>query len=74
MIDLAIALILQLGILCALARRLPNAVGPGADTRRSVDPGQASPLRWDAARQMIERSYGCDDVGMAGAAPEEIDA
>jgi hypothetical protein len=74
MIDLAIALVLQLAVLCALARRLPHAVDTRADARRSTAPGEASSADWNAARQMIERAYPCADPGIAGAAPGELDA
>jgi hypothetical protein len=73
MIDLAIALVLQLGILCALARRLPRAVDRDEkpSTSRGVTGRPAPGL--EAARCMIERAYGLHDAGIADPAAGELD-
>jgi hypothetical protein len=73
MIDLAIALVLQLGILCALARRLPPAVDGDEKPRtgRGVTGSPAS--RLDAARRMVERAYGLQDAGIADPTTGEFD-
>jgi hypothetical protein len=74
MIDLAIALVLQLGILCALARRLPPAVDRDEKpcTGRGVTGSPASGL--EAAGRMVERAYGLQDAGIADPTTGEFDA
>lgn len=74
MIDLAIALVLQLGILCALARRLPRTAE--SDERPSTSRGvtRRPACGWDAARRMIERAYEPEDARIADPAAGEFDA
>lgn len=73
MIDLAIALVLQLGILCALARRLPPAVVSAEKpcTGRRATGSPTTGL--EAASRMVERAYGLQDAGIVDPATGELD-